>query len=352
MTSQTYRLLGGPGSPYSLKMRAVLRYRRLPHVWIVPPGYIGTGGELAAAGKKMIPVLQLPEDGRYWADSTPMIYALEQRHSGQRSLIPDDPADAFLAHLVEDFADELLVLAMFAHRWGNEADRQFCPRRQLSGWLGAAPTASFESFVGQFTDRQVKLLQKLGGIDTNLSLYEHVYHGVLALIEQLLTEQRYLFGTRPSIAEIGLFGQLSQCAIDPTASVYMKQHAPRAFQWVQDLDDASGMEGEWRQPGEAAPAALAGLLRLVAKVYLPYATAQSEAVVQGAERVSTRLDGLVFEGAVNPYTPTCLLWLKDEYARLDAAARSKVDAALGAEAVALMKFRDGEAQQVPPHVPV
>lgn len=61
--SSAYRLLGGPGSPYSLKMRAALRYRRLPHTWTVPLGYIGSDGELAKANKKMIPVLQLPEDG-------------------------------------------------------------------------------------------------------------------------------------------------------------------------------------------------------------------------------------------------------------------------------------------------
>ena len=94
-----------PGSPYSLKLRAALRYRRIPHNWIVPPGYLGEGGELKAADKGMIPVLQLP-DGRYWADSTPMILALETRHPGVRSLLPDDPTDRFLALLIEDFADE------------------------------------------------------------------------------------------------------------------------------------------------------------------------------------------------------------------------------------------------------
>src|SRR5204863_5516363 len=73
--AQRYRVIGGPGSPYSFKMRAVLRYRRIPHDWVVPPKFQDSEGELAKAGKGIIPVMQLP-DGRYWADATPMILAL------------------------------------------------------------------------------------------------------------------------------------------------------------------------------------------------------------------------------------------------------------------------------------
>lgn len=352
MTDMTYRLLGGPGSPYSLKLRAVLRYRRLPHVWIVPQGYLNQGGELAEAGKPTIPVLQYPEDGSYHADTTPLIYALEKRHPGARSLIPDDPADAFLAHLIEDFADEFLMNALFVYRWSAPEDLEFSPRRQLTGWLGAAPKAQFDAIVAKFQQRQIAQLPIRGGGPENRAMYARFYGEVLNAIEELLTQQRFLFGNRPSLAEIGLYGQLCQMAIDFTPSQIMKTTAPRAFQWVQDLDDASGWEGDWRQPDQPTPSALGRLLGIVTRYYMPYSLACAGAVAAGETSARCRIDSADYAFEVRPYTATCLLWLKAEFAALDTDARARVLAALadpGAEA--WLSLSDAEAAVVPPHAP-
>lgn len=322
-----YRILGGPGSPYSLKLRAALRYRRIPHNCIVPPGYLGEGGELKAADKGMIPVLQLP-DGRYWADSTPMILELENRHPGERSLLPADPADRFLALLVEDFADEWLVLPMFDYRWDAEADQAFCARRQMAGWIGAMPRAEFDAIIERFRTRQTGVLSRLGDRDVNRPLLRATYPEVLAAIEAQLEVSRFLFGGRPSIGDIGLFGQLSQCAIDPTASAIMRRDAVRTFQWVQDLDDASGIEGDWRDPAALPGPGLERLLVLIGEVFLPYMVANARAVAAGEPTVSTKLRGLPMAARANGYKANCLGWLKLALAEALAAGAVGLEATL------------------------
>lgn len=322
MTS--YRLLGGPGSPYSLKMRAVLRYRRIPHIWRVPPGFFLEGPEIKATGKRMIPVMQLPE-GTWWADTTPMILALEERHPDARSVLPDDPVQSFLARLIEDFADELLVLAMFDYRWNEEVDQEFCSRRQIAGWLGAMPRDKLDDLVAAFRKRQTMLLALLGDRALNRPLLQDIYARVLQAIEAQLEVQRFLFGSRPSIAEFGLFGQLSQMAIDPTASQIMRREAVRTYQWVQDLDDASGVEGDWNAPSAEIGPAVSGLLQLIGAVYLPYLEANAEAAAQGTEVFSIRLDGRDFRARVMPYRVNCLRWLRAALSEVQGEARARLE---------------------------
>src|SRR4051812_48619631 len=96
MLPRPVRIVGAVGSPYSRKLRAVLRYRRIPHAWV----HQGAPESRALPQPRvsLLPQLILPAtDGTLEArtDSTPLIRVLEGE-TRTRSVIPPDPALAFI----------------------------------------------------------------------------------------------------------------------------------------------------------------------------------------------------------------------------------------------------------------
>ena len=119
MNNDLLPLRGSPGSPYTRKMLGVLRYRRIPYRFLqaedpaLPKPKVG-----------LIPVFYFNnEQGEVTAevDSTPIVRRLEDEYPG-RSVIPEDPAIAFINYLLEDYGDEWLTKAMFHYRWYYQDD--------------------------------------------------------------------------------------------------------------------------------------------------------------------------------------------------------------------------------------
>lgn len=318
--AMTCRLYGGLGSPYSMKMRAVLRYRRIPHQWIVGSGPELMAGLFAQVKAPVIPVIAFP-DGTVMNDSTPLIYELERRYPDERSIVPPDEAAAFLAFLLEDFADEWGTKAMFHYRWFRERDQQ-----QMSRWLSydrmrGRGRARIEAVAETFRERQVGRMALVGCTPQNAPIIEESAGRIFALMDQMATEELCLFGSRPSLADFGWFGQLSQLGVDPTPADLMRESAPYLMRWLLNLDDASGLEGEW---GEIGPAAR-GLLRLAGELYLPFLEANDAAGRSGAETFTVELLGRPYTQGVFKYQMRCLTELRRAYEALSAQARRTVD---------------------------
>jgi glutathione S-transferase len=316
-----YTIYGGLGSPYSMKMRAVFRYRRLSHVW----RQLEQGDEQVFQNVKapVIPIVHYP-DGSWKNDSTPLIYDLEARH-GERSIVPPDPAQAFLAFLLEDFADEWGTKAMFHYRWYRERDQ-----KQLSEWLvfdrlrGKGREAILE-MAAAFRSRQVGRMALVGCTPENAPIIEESAHRILSIFEASVTGERYLFGSRPSLADFGWFGQLSQLAVDPTPQEMMRAEFPFTYRWLANLDDASGVEGRWRAPEAPQTEAVTALLNLAGEIYFPFLIANAEASEKGAKTFSVTLLGRSYSQGTFKYQAKCLAELRGAYARLDAAAKARVD---------------------------
>ncbi len=321
-SAKPYYLFGALGSPYSMKMRAVFRYRRIPHIW--RQAQMGDEAIFRNVKAPVIPIIQYP-DGTWHNDSTPMIFELERLHN-ERPIVPPDAGDAFLAYLLEDFADEWGTKAMFHYRWYRERDQ-----KTMSEWL------SFDRLRGQgldtilraakmFRERQVGRMALVGCTPENAPVIEESANRVMAILEDQVPAKPYFFGTRPSLAEFSWFGQLSQLAVDPTPNDLMRARFPFTWRWLLNIDDASGVEGEWGSANPAVPA----LLKLAGEYYFPFLLANAEAVARGAETFSVDLPGGRYSQGTFKYQAKCLAELRAAYVRLDAAARDAVDPVLAA----------------------
>jgi len=92
-------LAGQYWSPYTRKMRAVLRYRQIPFRWVLRDS---KWDDLPPPPVPIIPVIAYPnESGDGYddvtVDSSPQIMRLEAEHAG-RSVLPADPALAFITN--------------------------------------------------------------------------------------------------------------------------------------------------------------------------------------------------------------------------------------------------------------
>lgn len=324
--SRRYVLYGGLGSPYSMKMRALMRYRRLPHDW-VQLGTPGAPDALAKVKVPVIPVLRLP-DGRHLNDSTPLIRELERLHPGVRSVVPDDPAQAFLAALLEDMADEWGTKAMFLYRWLRARDQEQCAEWLAFDRLTGQGLDAIRGHAARFRDRQVGRMALVGCTQANAPLVEASTDRILALLEAHVVDERYLFGSRPSLADFGWLGQLSQLANDPTPAERMRARFPFVHRWLMQLDDASGVEGAWRAPDAPTPPSIAGLLAVAAEVYFPFLEANAAAVAEGRDTFGFEAWGMRYEQGTFKYQVRCLAELRAAYASLPATARERVDADL------------------------
>src|ERR1700710_1778324 len=177
--NERYRLIGSTASPYAIKLRALLRYRRIPFDWIIMTRALRRQTEHLRPN--LIPVLQYP-DGNFRGETTTLAFDLETRHS-DRSVIPDDKAVAFVCDLLEDLADEWAVKPLFLYRWWDAEDQAYVSRWAGEEWpVSSEETGSAEE-VEQVRVRKIPRMSILAATAENKPLLEESYHRILKAFE-------------------------------------------------------------------------------------------------------------------------------------------------------------------------
>ena len=315
--TERYRLIGSTASPYALKLRALLRYRRIPFDWMIMTRALRA--ETAHLRPSLIPTLQYP-DGTYRGDTTTLAYDLEQRHQG-RSVFPDDKAVGFVCDLLEDLADEWAVKPLFLYRWWDAEDQAYVSRWAAEEWSVSDKPPGSAAEIEDFRLRQIGRMPILGATEANRKLLEESYRRILLAFEPHVGMNRYLFGSRPSLADFAWFGQLSEMATDPTPMRIMRGIAPFTDHWVRRLDDASGVAGEWAPREQAVSGWAEALLRIAGELYLPFLAANEQAFNRNLDRLEIEVWTLPYALSPFKYQVKCLQRLRDRFAALPAPDR-------------------------------
>ena len=325
------QLVGGTGSPYTQKMVALLRYRRIPYaiIWGQPETACDELG-VAAPKPTFMPTFFFEEDGELTAhcDSTPIIRRLEAEHAG-RSVLPGDPALAFIDYLIEDFADEWCTKYMFHYRWHFAADADNAGTKLPLSMDVSMPQAAFQQFKDYISQRQIERLWVVGSNEETAPIIDASYRRFLAAIEAHLANQPFMLGRRPGAGDFGLFGQLSQLVgFDPTSREIAHAVSPRTVGWVDRMPDGSGLmpeDSDWVAM-EDQPVSLRGLLEEIGRVYTPAQLANAQALMAQEKTWECEIDGARWHQRTFPYQAKCLQWTRDQYGGLSAADQARVDA--------------------------
>jgi glutathione S-transferase len=307
-----WRIFGLELSPYSVKVRSVFRYKRIPHEWIVR--HVGNMEEFQKHAKLPLIPLVLAPDGSALQDSTPIVEALEARYP-EPSIHPPDPASAFLSALLEEYGDEWGNKWMFHYRWWYEPDQQSAADRIAAWNLPGAPDEAVAKMAAALKQRMVPRLSFVGSSESTRPLIEASFERAVELLEAHLATRPFLFGGRPAFADFGIWGQIYELSTDPTPGAFLRARAPRLLAWVERMLDPAG-EGSF-EPWAALAPTLEPLLREeVAGRFLPWSTANATALAAGQGEFTVDLAGRPFTQQTQKYHARSLQALRERHRRV------------------------------------
>ncbi len=316
---QHYRIIGSELSPYSVKVRSYCRYKGISHEWLSR----GTHQALFERHAKLplIPLI-ISADDESLQDSTPIIEWLESKYP-HPPIHPEDSRSRFVSQLLEEFADEWGNKWVFHLRWAREVDQLSAASRIVESLAPEADASQREAMIPGIIKRMTGRVWFVGSSPLTASQIEDSFTEVLTLLDAHLAERPYVFGDRPALGDLGLWGELYSASTDPTAGEIIRSRYPQVSDWIQRLLEPQQPAANTRfEPWDSlVPSLLPLITGPVAGQFLPWTQANAAALETGTDEFSVMLRGQEWHQKPIKYHARSYQALRDKYAEVDATTR-------------------------------
>ncbi len=282
-------------SYFTRKVTGYLDYPDRP--WRLEPTVLDQAQATAAGWNGGIPVVITPDGVPMW-DSTRIIEHLDTVTPPERSVLPEDPTMAFLAHLLDDFSDEWFYRPAVGSRWSypaNTAAASWQIAEEMAYGKPIAGATVQEMTIAHMTGSLGKLGVTPDNIDTWMS---EVFVSWLRVLNAHLGEHGYLLGGRPSLPDFAVFGANAAHFVgDPYCRELADEHGPEV------VAHAGRLHAPWREgfgdwlTSDEVPDSLVAVIAEAGKHYLPWvaqATVEGAATVELAPRITAEIASTPF----------------------------------------------------------
>ena len=211
----------GP-SPFCMKVRAVLELKGLAYRRIAVLTRIHELYQRSAV--KKVPALDC--DGTLLVDSTDIVHELERRWPEPR-MVPQDPRERALCHMLEELCDESLYFFGLYYHWHDPPGRTRAQRFFARTFFGRL---AFRPFLK-------RVEAQLRGHGISRKTPEHVRADLernLQAFETWLDGRDYLLGAGPYLCDIALASQLRYLTLAAGTKTILTSY-PRCAALVERL---------------------------------------------------------------------------------------------------------------------
>jgi hypothetical protein len=133
------------------------------------------------------------------------------------------------------------------------------------------------------------------GFPETHTLLNDAFHRSLDLVEGVLRERRFLFGTRFTLADASVYGELGMNTSDPSAERVIRERAPILRAWLETVHrrGASAFH-DGDEPAPADIAAVAPLLEEIVRIHVPLMEQNERAYERYEAEGQTRFNEAAF----------------------------------------------------------
>ena len=314
-------------SYFTGKLEAYLRYKEIPYEFHALTGKEFTGMLPAKTGAMQMPAVKL-DDGRWMTDTTPMIEWFETQFPSS-AILPDDPVQAFVCKLIEDYADEWQWRPAMHYRWSYRESSKLLARQITEAMARDLRVPNWLVRLRVENRQRKNFVEKDGVSQTTWAHVEQSYYRLLDFMREVVKHRPFVFGDRPTLADIGLMGPLFRhYAMDPRPGIIMREDYPEVMAWVYRVWNAraSELNGDLVS---GIPDEVSRFMREIAETHLEALCANAEAREAGQKLHDPMIQGVQYRDVpVSQYRVWCLQRLQDRRLETSQNARETLDRVL------------------------